>query len=222
MTQNHSSQSLPPWSTATIEAYTTCPYRYYRLQVARDIELPDNPATNISRQLHEAFANRLAEGVPLPDKFARFERMLQKYLDMPGDKAVNLSLAVDNKMQPCGYDVAWARAVVDFCISKDNQAVLVSWRTGNYEPSDQLRLSAVLYFANHPECEILHTRVLWLRNRKFEKETYTRADIRNLWTLFVEPYKKWAASHKHGTWRQTPCGLCNKYCGIKDCGYCLS
>lgn len=221
MTQKQLSRAMLPWSTATLESFTTCPYRYYRLKVKKDVELPDNPAVSISRRLHEAFNMALSEDEPLPNNFQRFVPLINHLKSLPGEKRVSFGLGVDSKLKPCDFGDAWAWSLIDFAVARGNESMLFSWRTGNYEPSDQLRLSAAIYFAHNVECEILHTRTFWFRNHKVEKETYTRKDIPELWKTFVGPYHKWKKAMTDDSWEPTPCGLCNKYCGLKDCKYCL-
>lgn len=213
--------TLPPWSTATLEAYSTCPYRYYRTQVKKDFKPDENPATVISKELHVAFANAISDTAPLPERFKRFTPLIEHLKNVPGKKRVCHGLAVDKSLKPCSFDKAWARTTVDYIVAHKSSAVLASFRTGAFEPSDAMRLAAALYFLNHLECETLHVRTFWLRSGKVEKESFSRKDLKTLLQTFVPLYTRWKSSHETGTWDAKPSGLCSKHCGLKDCKFCL-
>ena len=206
------------WSAATLESFTMCPQRFYRTQVIKDIEAKPTPAADYSNQFHELLGQALV-GNPFPEKFARFQHMVDLVRALPGEHSVFKTLAVDRQLKPCSLDKAWVKTTVDCVVANGREAVLFFWKTGQKEPSDASKLSAAIYFCLNHESVTIHIRTFWLRAGVVEKETFTRDQLPELWRMFVPAYKRLLEAHETGVWKATPCGLCKKYCEVKECRF---
>ena len=206
------------WSATTLESFTMCPQRFYRTQVIKDIEAKPTPAADYSNQFHELLGQALV-GNPFPEKFARFQHMVDLVRALPGEHSVFKTLAVDRQLKPCSLDKAWAKSTVDYMVVNGKEAVLFFWKTGQKTPSDAAKLSAALLFCLKVESVIVSIRTFWLRAGCIEKETYTRAELPDLLKTFVPAYKRLLDAHQTGAWKSTPCGLCKHYCEVTDCRF---
>ena len=206
------------WSAKTLEAFTMCPQRYYRTQVLKDIDMQPTPAAEYSNQFHELLGQALT-GTPFPQKFARFQRIVDLVRALPGKHHVFRTLAVNRQLKECSLDKAWVKATVDYMVVNGKEAVLFFWKTGQKAPSDASRLSAALLFCLNHECVAVSIRTFWLRAGCIEKESFTRAELPELLKTFVPAYKRLLDAHQTGAWKSTPCGLCKHYCEVKDCRF---
>ena len=206
------------WSAATLESFTMCPQRFYRTQVLKDVELLPTPSADYSNQFHEVLGQALV-GNPFPKKLARFQRTVDLVRALPGEHSVLKTLAVDRQLHECSLDKSWAKSTVDYMVVKGKEAVLFFWKTGQKAPSDANKLSAALLFCLKRECVVVSTYTFWLRAGSIEKESFTRAQLPELLKGFVPAYKRLIDAHQTGAWKPTPCGLCKKYCKVKDCRF---
>lgn len=159
----------PPWSASTLEGFASCPYRYWRVHVAKDFHPAPNAAVELSGALHWAFSQAFLEDTPLPSKFSRFQPLIDGIKALPGEKFVDKLLAVDHNFKPCQWDKAWARDKADFIVSRGNTSIIALWQTGNFEPSLRPQLLAALWFCMCKECDIIHIRIFWLKQNRKKK-----------------------------------------------------
>lgn len=206
------------WSVPQLEAFSTCPLQYYRTRVACDVEPVATEAAQSSQDFIESFSRALLDG-KVPKKVERFAPFIEMLRGLPGVASINTTLSVDEHLKPCTLDKAWVKSKVNYIKSTPTHALLFSWRMGAREPSDALKLSAALYFCLNQGCVSLQVQTVWFRARKIDREQFTRADLPKLLATFVPTYQRYRTAYETNEWKPQPCGLCRKYCNVKDCKY---
>lgn len=208
----------PPWSSPQLDSFSTCPHQYYHTRVLCDVDPVATDLARAGQSFVEALSQALATGVT-PDKLRRFVPLVEMLRALPGKASINTVLAVDERFSQCTADKAWLKSKVHYIRATEKEALLFEWRTGAKEPNDALKLSAALYFCLNPVCESLQCQTIWFRANKIERNKYTRADMGNLFKQFIPVYERFRSAHEHNEWPAQPCGLCKKYCNVKDCKY---
>jgi hypothetical protein len=208
---------MAAWTYSSIDKYQTCPKQYYHLRVVRDVKDPPSEHTVWGETVHKALEDYIKEGKELPEEMSQWTSFMSKIKGIKGSKFTEIELAVDENFQPCDWNKAWSRGVVDLLILNGNTAVVVDYKTGKRKPSDQLSLYAAYVFAHHPEVQTVSTAFVWLKDRKVDKETYTREDVSTIWLRFLPAVKKIATSHETNKWPARPSGLCRQWCYVLTC-----
>lgn len=206
-----------PWSYTSLSSFETCPRRHYVTRVARLIVEPQTEQLRWGNEVHKAFEDRLKGVAPLPVTLAGYEPVLQTLMSKHGSRLVEARWAIDGSFRPVGWKdkSAWCRAVVDSGIVGVKSAVLVDWKTGNRKPNtDQLKLSAGLAFAQHPHLESVSTTFVWLKEKKLDKDTFTREQVGGIWNDFLPRVAQLQRAHDTNEWQPKPSGLCGKWCPV--------
>ena len=66
------------WSYSSLDLYKTCPQKYYRLRVVKDIVEPESEAMRYGKELHKAAEDYIKLDTPIPAKFSFLEGPLSK------------------------------------------------------------------------------------------------------------------------------------------------
>jgi hypothetical protein len=214
-------KKLPPWSASSLDAFTTCPHKFYRLKVIKDVEdLPPGDAVILGRKLHKAFENAVNLGEPLPGEYKHWQSLVDKLRSAPGEKHAELWYRLDEDLQPCERANAWTWGVADLVIRNGKEVLIVDYKTGKRKPSDQLALYAAYAFAYYKDVERVHTCFIWLKERKMDKATYTRDDLPKIWAKFLPTVARLKYAYENERWEPRPSGLCKNWCPVKDCRFC--
>src|SRR5512146_2975121 len=97
---------------------------------------------------------------------------------------VECKYSLNSKLQPCGFfaDDCWVRCIIDVLHVNGERALALDHKTGKRKPaSRQLKLSALLIFAHHPEVQLVKTGFFWLKTQERDVEEYRREQIPELW-----------------------------------------
>lgn len=213
----------PPWSYSSLTSFETCPYKYYKTRVAKDVKEPEGEAAKWGTEVHKHLELRVKDETPLPDALQYLEPIVGKVIQSPGTKYTEQQLALDRDYSPVSwYDAnAWARAIIDLTIINGNKAVTLDWKTGKRKPgSDQLKMSAGLLFHHYPEVEVVNTGFVWIKEKKVDKEQYTREDIPVIWQEFLPRVARVDKAFESDRWQKKPSGLCKAWCWCTDCEFC--
>jgi hypothetical protein len=205
------------WSHSVLNSFETCPRRHYVTRVAKLVTEPQTEALRWGNMVHKALEDRQNGTAPLPATLAGYEPMLQVLMSKHGQRLVEARWAVDASFRPVGYKdrSAWCRSVVDSGIVGVDSAVLIDWKTGSRKPdSDQLKLSAAMAFAQYPHVEKVSTTFVWLKEKKLDKESFTREQVGEIWNEFLPRVARLEQAHKTNTWHPKPSGLCVKWCPV--------
>lgn len=205
------------WSYSSLTAFESCAKRYYHLKVAKDVKDEKGAAALWGSQVHKHLEDRVALGTPLPQSLERFEPITKRIADAPGQKLVELQLAVTSSFQPTEWFAkdAWCRGIIDVGVLTGTQAVLWDWKTGRRKPeSDQLKLFAGLAFAHYPKLMTAFTGFIWMSDNKVDKERFERSESADIWGAFAPRVIRLHRAYEEAKFPPKPSGLCRNYCPV--------
>lgn len=211
--------NLPAWTFSQLEKFETCPKQFYHVRVAKDVIEPQTEATLWGSRVHTAMEDRIRDGTPLPEGMEQWEGFAKQICAMPGEKLAEEKMALDKSFQPAEWDNAWTRGIADMLIVHGNKAATLDYKTGKRKLTHQLMLYAAYTFAYYPEVETVTTGFVWLRDKKIDRETFTRADISTIWGTFLPKVRKLEIAYEKDKWIARPSGLCNGWCPVKSCEF---
>lgn len=212
---------IPAWSASSVDAYTTCPKKYYHLRVARDVQdFPPSDAVIAGRELHKAFENAVNLDEKLPATYAHYQGLVDKIKALPGEKLAEYPFQLDEFHEPCEKRGAWTRGVADLVVKRGKEAIIIDYKTGKRKPSEQLALYAAYAFAYWPEIQKVHTAFIWLKTKEMDKKTYLRENMAEIWQSFLPAVARMRNSYETNEWPARPSGLCRNWCPCKECKFC--
>ncbi len=212
------------WSYSSLTGFETCPYRHYRTKVLKDVSDPPGEAAMWGQRVHKALELRVGSGTPLPESLVNYEPYAAKFASAPGQVLVEHQITLNKSLRPTtwfGKD-AWCRGVIDVAVVKDGKAVVADYKTGKRKPdNDQLNLFAALGFIQFPEVQRIDTMFIWLKDKKVDTTSFTRANVLDIWSSFLPRVKRMEKAYTGGedAHQKKPSGLCRSWCPVKDCEY---
>lgn len=224
---------MPPfsWSHSKLEAFETCPKKYYHLSVLRDFTEEKHESSIYGTNLHEAAAHRLQHGY-YGSKYKEYESVLEPWCEkiakIGGPIFVEQKLAIDEGLNPVEWfakppDIPWLRGIADVIAISPNgkTALAVDWKTGKIkENSTQLAIMAECVFAHYPSIEAIRTEFIWLRYDASTREDFLRRDMKKVWTSILPRVQQLKLAHETGNFPAKPGPLCKRWCPVKSCTYC--
>lgn len=198
------------WSFSGLKAYQTCPRQYQEIKLLKHYQETPHPTTVWGTRGHLALEERVKHGTPLPAEFAYLEKFAQGIIDIPGETLCEHELACTVEKLPTDFhaDDAWTRGIIDVFKFRDTEAVALDYKFGKVRPTTQLKLMALLVFANYPTVQRVKTRFLWIANRDKTDGEYHRRDEASLWQEFEEESAQFLLAHEQDTFPPKPSGLC--------------
>lgn len=212
---------MQPWTFSQLEKFETCPRQFYHVRVKRDIIEPPTEHTIWGERVHTALEHRVVDGTPLPEGMQQWEPLAQKLCVLPGHKYAEQKLAITNSFQPTDWrgSDAWSRGIADLIVVNRRAAATFDYKTGKRKPSGQLSLYAGYIFAHYPEVDEVQTGFIWLKEKKIDKERFTREDVPVIWKGFLPRVNKLEAAYERDAWPARPSGLCKGWCPVKTCDF---
>lgn len=207
------------WTYSSLDKFQTCPRQYYHVRVKRDVKEPPTEATIWGEKVHSAMEYRLKDGTPLPEGMTQWEGLAKKLAALPGEKFCEVEMAVTADFQPAPWSAAWSRGIADLLIIDGDRAVNLDYKTGKRKLTHQLMLYAGYTFALHPQVNEVETGFIWLKDKKIDKETFTRGDIPRIWNTFLPAVRKLETAYERDAWPCRPSGLCKGWCPVKTCEF---
>lgn len=212
---------IPAWTASSVDSFITCPHKFYRLRVIRDVrDLPPSEQVLWGRELHKAFENAVNFGDPLPKECAHWQPFIDKLKAIKGQKFPEYRFSIDDSFQPCEWGKAWSRGQADLVIKSGKQVLIFDYKTGKRKPSDQLALYAGYAFAYWTDVEVVHTCYVWLKDKKMDKATYHVSDKSQIWQKWLPLVQRMHKAYESDQWHKCPSGLCKNWCPVKDCSFC--
>lgn len=211
---------MKAWSYSALNDYQTCAHKYYKTRVTKEFTEPKSPQIIWGEEVHKALEHRILYDTPLPATMEKYEPFISMFAKSSATKKAEEKLAVTRGLEPCDFDSkdAWCRGIIDLLLLTKDKAIIVDYKTGNYRPgSKQLTLMALLVFAHYPNIEEASTAFLWLKNKKIEKEVFTRKAIGSEWPEFMNNVSKLETSFEFDNWPANPSGLCKAWCPVITC-----
>ena len=209
--------ALPAWTYSQLEAFETCPKKFYHLRVARDVVEPPNEYSAWGERVHTAMENRVRDGVALPEGMEQWEGIAAKLAALPGAKLCEQKMALDKNFQPVDWKQAWSRGIADLLVIHGDKALVIDHKTGKRKLSEQLMLYALYAFAYYPEVEEVGACFVWLKEKKMDKEVFSRQDIPKMWSEFLPRVARLESAYEKDKWLAKPSGLCKGWCPVTSC-----
>lgn len=214
-----------PWSYSSLTAYETCPRRFYLTRISKQVSEPQTEATLHGNEVHKALEKYVGGLAGLPQKYEGYKPMADKLRMTPGKKLLEYRFGITKGLQPTEFfarDV-WCRGVLDVCIVKDSEAIVLDYKTGKRKPDmDQLRLFAGAALSLWKHVGIVKTGYLWLQSNTLDTEVFQRDDVVPIFQDFAARVHRMESSEKRDDWPARPSGLCKAWCpvGRELCDHC--
>lgn len=213
------------WSYSALNAFETCPRRYYLVNRSKKVREPQSAATLHGNEVHNAIANYVKGSAPLPDKYSPYRQYADKVKTASGKIVIEEKLALNRNFSPTTYfakDV-WVRAVLDAGVIGTKTGVLLDWKTGRRKPdNEQLKLFAAVGFSAYPYIQTFKTGFVWLAENKIDTEVFHKEDAPKIWKEFIVRVQRLEDAVEADTFPPRPSGLCRKHCpvGKENCEFC--
>lgn len=211
--------NMPAWTYSQLEAFETCPRKFYHLKVLRDIVEPPSPHAEWGTKVHSAFEYRIKDGTPLPEGMTQWSPIADKIARLSGEKHCEMKMALDKNFQPTDWKKAWSRGIADLTVVNGTKAATLDYKTGKRKPTEQLQLYAAYTFAYYPQVEQVTTMFVWLKERKVDKEVIVRDQLPDIWNSMLPRVRKLEAAHESNRWPERPSGLCKAWCPVTSCKF---
>jgi len=211
--------TIPAWTYSQLDKFETCPRQFFHVRVAKDVVEPPTEATLWGERVHTAFEDRVSKGTPLPEGMTQWESFASKLSRLNGDKYCEQQMALDSSFQPTDWKSAWTRGIADLLVVDGAQAIVMDYKTGKRKLTEQLMLYAGYTFAHYPQVNVVTTGFVWLKDKKIDKETYSRQEIPKIWNSFLPRVRKLELAYEKNAWPVRPSGLCRGWCPVKTCEF---
>jgi len=214
-----------PWSYSALTAFETCPRRFQLTRVTKQVKEPQNEASIWGNRVHKALEEYAKGKKAMPPEMAEYGRYVDKILSYDGKRVIEEKVALDKSLRPVKWfdKNVWVRGIIDIGVVGSEKAYLLDWKTGKRKPdNDQLMLFAALAFAKYPWINTVTTGFVWLKESKFDKDTFTREQLGEIWDEFLPRLSRLAVAYNEDKWIPKPSGLCRNWCpvGSKLCEFC--
>ena len=206
-----------PWSYSALTAFETCPKRYQLTKVTKQVVEKQSEAMLWGNKVHKSLELFARDGKPLPPEMMEYGRYVKKIQAYEGKRVVEerISLTKDFRRTTWMAKDVWVRGIIDIGKVGSETAYILDWKTGKHRPdSDQLKLFAALAFAKYPWIKKAVTGFIFLKVEKFEKETFTRKQLPEIWNEFIPRLKRLAIANAEDKWLPRPSGLCKNWCPV--------
>lgn len=211
------------WSFSSLTSYETCPHRYYRERVVKDVKDKESEAMRWGNEVHEALENRVKNGIALPKSMQQWEPLVARLLSRNGRSIAEQQLCLNEQMIATdwfGKD-AWCRGIVDYTLLDGEKAIALDWKTGKVKNDhDQLTLFAALILHHYPEVNEVHTGYVWLAHgNKITTKIFLRSDLPDIWAEWLPRVRRLDIAFEEDKWEKKPSGLCRAWCPVLDCEF---
>lgn len=209
-------------SFSSVTLFETCPYRYMRQRITKDVKDEPGEASLYGERVHGSLEARLRDKTQLPVETARHEPLcvaIERAAE-GGELLVEQEMTLDESLSPTGWwdKSAWLRSKLDVLVLKGRTAIDIDWKTGKRKPDfSQLRLFALQTFRHYPQVDTVKSAFIWLRDGKQDQETYTREQANAMWAEWIGRIRRIYDALESDKWPKKPSGLCRGYCPVKDC-----
>lgn len=209
----------PAWTYSQLDAFETCPKKFYHLKVIRDVKEPPSAHQEWGTAVHEAFEAAIKTATPLPDKMAQWQPLAGKLAALPGEKHTEMQLAIDKAFAPADWKSAWSRGVADLVVVHKDKAAVLDYKTGKRKPSEQLLLYAAYIYHHFPQVNKVRTGFVWLKDRRIDWQPTEREEVPAIWQLLLPRVRKLESAYERDSWPARPSGLCRSWCPVLACEF---
>lgn len=211
------------WSFSSLSDFYNCPLAYKLKRVTKEFPLVETEAMRYGAEIHKHLELRARDKTPLPDHLKWTEAIFQQVEGSGMEMSAEARVALDRSLKPVGWfdRNVWVRCVFDLVVRGDDSSRILDWKTGKRKfDSDQLMLFAATEFALFKNVNTVKSGYVWLKDKKLDTETFTRADVPSLWGHFMPKVEKLEQAYAKDNWPARPSGLCG-WCPAKksQCKY---
>lgn len=212
-----------PWSYSRLTSFETCPRRYFRLSVQKDIKEEPSQAMIDGNAVHKAFELRIRDGRQLPIHLRVHEPLMAQLAAAPGEKIVEQQIALSVEWQPVEWfaDDVWLRVKSDLTQYNGNYGVVWDWKTGRpHEDFTQLKLNAAVLLHLAPEIDTVIPAYYWTKARRVDTGGHRihRRDVPEIWGPILMRVAEYQRAHEEQAFPPKQNFFC-KGCPVKDCQY---
>ena len=211
---------IPPWSFSTIDAFETCPFKYYAAKVSKKYPDAQNEASIWGNRVHSSLEQRVVSKKPLPEGMEQWEPLAATFDDHGGKLLTEFRYALNRQFEPTEWTKAWVRGIIDVGVLQTSSAYLYDWKTGKPKAdTGQLSLSAAAVFHSFKYIDTAITGFIWLKDNTLKEDTYKRSDLPAIWGEWMPRVVKWETAFRTNKWEKRPSGLCKGWCSNLDCTF---
>ena len=211
-----------PWSYTALDTFKNCPRMYHAKYVAKSVIEPKTEAMVYGERVHKHFEDRQSSGVVLPPELEKHEPFMAQLDAKPGVLFTEMKSGITTKMQPCHFfdrDV-WVRVIKDWEKLDGKTSTIIDYKTGKpHQKVEQLALFALHSFVLNSQVELVNAQYYWTMTASTSKKVWGRADIPDLWKLFIPHLKQYAEAYQTDIWQPRQSGLCNGWCPVRECEF---
>jgi len=212
-------------SFSAIKLFENCPKRYYLQRVTKEIQDEGSEASLYGNRIHEALEARL-KGSELTTETKKYEALCFAIDKLASDPNAELfvehQLTLTENLTATSWFAkdAWLRSILDVLIIRDDQAIVMDWKTGKRRPDfTQLEMFALQVFKHFPDVNEVTSTFVWLKDMKMDAEIYKRSDATKMWEELLGRINRIYQAADSVNWPAKPSGLC-RFCPAKNiCDY---
>lgn len=212
------------WSFSALDAFESCPRQYFETRVSRRIQTSTTEAMDWGRAVHKEFENYLLHSTALSPALEVHQQFLDNVKSLPGVLAGEERIALDNRMQPCGYfgRGVWYRGQVD-ARKRDvasGYSYILDHKTGKLKTDyTQLKTFAIHEFIAQPAIHTIRAEYYWTQTCATNGETYHREQLGDLIAEFIPRLHRFADAFLNDNFPPKQSGLCAGWCAVTDCEF---
>jgi hypothetical protein len=210
------------WSHSAVADYLGCPYRYAARRFFCNVVDEKTEESLWGDRVHKGLEERIRDKKPLPEGMEQYENWCRVLEQLPGKFYFELELAVDGRLEPCGWfdKNAYGRVRIDLLILNEEEktAIVIDYKTGKMkDDAEQLRLSCWFLSKMYPWIETFKYRYIWLKVNKPTGGEMNRREAMAIFTGTVETLKKMEQAWIDEDFPMNPSGLCHGWCPVNEC-----
>lgn len=214
------------WSHTALDTFGNCPRQFYETRVVKPSRFPyvADAQMQWGKDVHKHFEHYLLYGTPLSADLIMHRDFLDRFLALPGVLAGEERIALNIKLQSCGYfaDDVWYRGQID-ARKRDlasRTTHMLDHKTGKVKNDyTQLKGFAMHELLTQPDIDTVTVEYYWTQTKGANGETYTRDHLPSMLRFFAAQLGPYLNAFKTNTWTPKQSGLCNGWCPVKDCEF---
>ena len=221
------------WSYTKYKNWKNCPKKHWEVDVKKNFKEEEGEALVYGKEVHDAMAERIVKGTPLPHLFREFEmwipRVQKGLYNADGTPVKDTVLIVEEFLSIkrdftycSGRDPkAWFRTKGDLLKVVGDVGLALDWKTGKIdEDSVQLALAAQVMFARFPHLKAVRSEFIWLKFGDAKTSAvYTRENLVPIWTKLWPELEQMERDTINEHMPPKPSGLCKRWCPVTSCQY---
>jgi hypothetical protein len=213
-----------PIAFSILERFKNCPKQFHDVKVVHDFEDTPNELNLWGDHVHKQFKVYLdARGeYLLPPDVIGYKPYLDKILKLPGTMYPECKLAVNTKLEPCGFfdSNVFMRGIIDVLHVNGTAATALDHKTGKKKmASQQMKMAALLIMLVYKHIESVRVAFSWLKVNQYDSDEFTREQIQYLWNEFIPEIKQYKEAFDNDTWPAKQSGLCKGWCPVQSCQF---